>query len=86
MVKKFVTSTSVLIGRNPIEVSRSCSQVGLGPLRSPRMVRPRIHGHASGQSIRQRGPPLNAGAIVAGCHGYQRADPSRGQIARNTPH
>ncbi len=30
MVKKLVTSTSALIGRRPIAVSRSCSQCGLG--------------------------------------------------------
>ena len=70
MVKKLVMSTSVLIGRRPIDVSRSCSHCGLGPLRRLRMVRPRIQGHASGQSICQRGPPRNAGAILAGCHGF----------------
>ena len=70
MVKKLVMSTSALIGRSPIEMSRSCSQCGLGPLRRLRMVRPRIQGQASGQSICQRGPPWNAGATFAGCHGF----------------
>ena len=40
------------------------------------MVRPSTQGHASGQSIRQRGPPANAGAIFAGCHGFNTPRPA----------
>ena len=86
MVKKLVMSTSVLIGRRPIDVSRSCSHCGLGPLRRLRMVRPRIQGQASGQSICQRGPPRNAGAIFARLPRLQRADAGGGKIARDAAH
>jgi hypothetical protein len=76
MVKKLVTSASALIGRRPTEVSRSCSHFGLGPLRTDRMVRPMIQGHASGHSIRQRGPPSKAAGMRAGCHGFSVPTPA----------
>jgi hypothetical protein len=50
-VRKLVMSTSAEIGLRPIAVSRSCSQRGLGPLRTPRMVRPMKSGHAFWSSV-----------------------------------
>ena len=83
MVKKLVMSTSALIGRRPIEVSRSCSHCGLGPLRRLRMVRPRIQGQASGQSICQRGPPSERRRDLGRLPRLQRADAGGGQVARD---
>ena len=50
------------------------------------MVRPRIHGQASAQSICQRGPPRNSRRHLLGRPRLQRADARRGEIARNAAH
>ena len=45
---KFVMSTSALIGRRPIAVSRFCSQSGDGPFLTPRTSRSAKAGHSEG--------------------------------------
>ena len=84
MVKKFVTSTSALIGRSPIAVSRSCSQRGLAEFFTPRMVRPMIQGQASGHSMFQCGPPSNIGGIRGGWNGRSVPIPAAAR-SRATP-
>ena len=82
-VKKLVMSTSALIGRSPIEVSRSCSHFGLGAFVSPRMVRPRIQGQASGNvdlpsAGRRRTPAGSRRARTASaCRGRRRRGRAR---------
>ena len=53
-------STRAEIGRSPIAFSRLRSQAGLGPLRTPRMIRPTNSGQAfsspAGKSRRIAGP------------------------------
>ncbi len=65
-------------------ISRSASQRGLGPFFRPRMVRPRIQGQASGQSIRQRGPPSNTAGTGAGAQGRKVPIPAAAR-SRATP-
>ena len=45
---KLVISTSALIGRRPIAVSRFCSQSGDGPFLTPRTRRSAKAGHSDG--------------------------------------
>ena len=47
---KLVISTSALIGRNPIEVSRFCSHSGDGPFLTPRTNRSAKPGHSVASS------------------------------------
>ena len=51
---KLVISTSALIGRKPIAVSRFCSQAGDGPFLTPRTRRSAKAGHSSGVAILHR--------------------------------
>ena len=52
MVKKLVMSTSAEIGLDPTAFSRRCSHSGLGPLRTPRITRPKKARHPDRSSIR----------------------------------
>ncbi len=48
---KLVMSTSALIGRSPIAISRFCIHSGDGPFFTPRTRRSAKPGHSSGASI-----------------------------------
>ena len=65
-------------------VARDLAAAGLGPLRRPRMVRPSTQGHASGHSIRQPGPPVNAAGTRAGAQGFSVPIPAAAR-SRATP-
>ena len=84
MVKKLVTSTSALIGRRPIETSRSCSHCGLGPLRRPRTVRPSTQGQACGMSMHQTSGLANTDGTFAGANGLSVPSPAAAR-SRATP-
>ena len=83
MVKKLVMSTRALIGRKPMERSRRCSHSGLGPLRTPRTVRPNTQRQA-GDSMRQ---PMGEGKrpfTGGGDHGASVPTPAAAR-SRATP-
>ena len=83
-------STRVEIGRSPIAVSRSCSQAGLGPLRTPRKTRPTNSGQAAGWSAGKSSVIWSAASNSPGTglksRGLRRADPGRGQLPGDPEH
>ena len=82
-VKKLVTSTSALIGRRPIAISRSCSHFGLGPLRHARASRGRApRCRRAGRSICQRSGAAKAAGTGRRRAGLQRAEAGGREVAR----
>ncbi len=83
---KLVISTSALIGRKPIAVSRFCSQAGDGPFLTPRTRRSAKAGHSSGASIlhRDRAGELALDRLDGGV--LELAHVGRGKIAGDAVH
>ena len=83
-------STRAEIGRSPIAVRRSCSQAGLGPLRTPRNTRPTNSGQAACVAVREIERDLKRRLERPGTGGeitrLQRAEPGRGELARDAEH
>ena len=83
---KLVMSTSALIGRRPIAVSRFCSQSGDGPFLTPRTRRSAKAGHSDGvwpkSSVTVTGQG-NSPLTGFGARSLKRAEVGGGEIARD---
>ena len=83
-MKKFVTSTSALIGRSPIDTNRSASHFGEDPLRTSRNVRPRIQGQAARICRSQRSGLAKPAGTAGADHGRSVPTPAAAR-SRATP-
>ena len=89
-VKKLVMSTSVLIGRRPTEISRSCNHCGLGRCgdcgRCGRGSKGSLRGNRSASVGRLRSWVRSLRApMAATCQSRQRRDRARCRGQRNSP-